>query len=134
VTDTPTTTAAAEPFTEHSVRMLVSPELLCDVLRLPEGSYIHGVELKQADSGFGHTMHFQVHVLAPAGAVVMEPTYYTSTGWPDPIHLHDITWIDRDGKRIGGEVKPLPMNYRTSRTHPRYVPADPDETLGELDV
>lgn len=106
----------AEPFSEHTVNMLVSPELLREVLRLPAGTFIEGVGIERNEP-FSSTFCLRVHILAPDRAVMMEPSYYTSTGWPDPIHLHDIQWFDANGQRIGDEASPAPQWLIWSHEH-----------------
>jgi hypothetical protein len=108
VTEKTSSPAAVEPFAEHAVRMLVAPEMLAELLRLPDGASIYDIELKTLPGDMRPTVNLWVHLNAPVRAVAMEPVYHRSTAWPDPIHLHDVGWIDNAGKRIGGEVEPLP--------------------------
>ena len=76
------------------VRIPISTELLQQMLRLPDTATIRTVE--------PHERPGAVYVIAdvPEGAVVMIPTYERSYGWPDPLHIREVDWVDATGVPI----------------------------------
>jgi hypothetical protein len=78
-----------------AVHLTISGLALIALLRLPP-------ETGVTDASFSDgvlTLTLEMADAAP-GAASMEPRYTRAGGWPDPVSLTGISWLDADGQEI----------------------------------
>lgn len=81
----------------HVVRLPISLLVLQQMLRLPDDTVIHSIEVDP----WRHEIDLIVETAdAPDGAVKMVPVYQHDADIPDPVSLVGIDWYGHDGKKI----------------------------------
>ena len=83
------------------VRVLIAAPLLAGMLRLPAHIEVIGADAEYDPDGSLRAIGVDLDVPdAPAGAATMEPVYTRASGWPDPVTLTGIRWLDADGREV----------------------------------
>jgi hypothetical protein len=78
-----------------AVQLTISDPALIGLLRLPQDTETAGASFSDGVL----TLTLEMPDAAP-GAVSMEPQYTRASGWPDPVSLTGIRWLDADGQEI----------------------------------
>jgi hypothetical protein len=93
------------------VRVRITPEVLRDFLRLPEGVTVIGTPLPSLAALLGAETDSAITLIleipgAPEDATAAHPTYSWRKDVPDPVTLEGIWWYREDGSLIVPEPAP----------------------------
>jgi hypothetical protein len=87
-----------EPEARQRVRIEISLELLHQMLRLPRGTELVGVE--PGSEWRGTITLLASSTDAPKTARHMQMTYHHADTWPDPIQLIAVEWLDENFNEV----------------------------------